>query len=193
MVADSFLGGRGTAVLLDFFLFSSHWSAKQRPFSRRKKGKQESRKSREAGIFARSEFQEEALMTGEELFRWLDRVITARGMSLRHQEAVSPTMACFSVPRLDRGARTGDWTEQELRHLAGCLDCRRALEITAHLAPLEENGVSEDRGEWAARIEDHLAVCPVCRLAHASALAAARDELTTIKEKNSVEQEKRRA
>jgi hypothetical protein len=78
-------------------------------------------------------------MTGEELLSLLDRVISAKGASLQQQESVCfPTTACYSVPRLERGARTADWTEEEQRHLAGCAACQRTLAIIQRLGDLEE-------------------------------------------------------
>ena len=83
-------------------------------------------------------------MNGEDVFAMLDRVASAKGASLRQQksEGCSPS-ACVPVPRLERGARKDDWTEEEQQHVLGCAACQRTLAIIQRLALLEGLGPPE--------------------------------------------------
>jgi hypothetical protein len=64
----------------------------------------------------------------------IDELLSARGADLfRQAPGWSPTPACPSLPRLERGARTDDWSDEERRHLAGCAYCRKTLAIARRL------------------------------------------------------------
>jgi hypothetical protein len=85
---------------------------------------------------------------GDELDGLLDRVIAAKGASLRRWRTVTADApGCFSVPRLERGERTGDWTDDERRHLGACVACQRTrtlLRITAASGNVTDSPVEAD-------------------------------------------------
>jgi hypothetical protein len=91
-------------------------------------------------------------MTEEEVFRLVDRVISAKGKSLRLQKsALSPTPTCSPLPRLERGVRLDDWTEEERQHLEGCPACRRTLAIIQRQTLLEQFDAREAQIETTER------------------------------------------
>ena len=81
-----------------------------------------------------------------------DELLSARGADLwRQAPGWSPTPACPSLPRLERGARTDDWSDQERRHLAGCAYCRKTLAIARRLeSPPASTPPEESASAWNA-------------------------------------------
>ena len=86
-------------------------------------------------------------MTEEEVMRIVDRAAAAKGASLRSESSVRPTPACPSLPRLERGVRTGDWTEPELQHVSACVACQHSLSVIRRLAPLEQSDGREAKAD----------------------------------------------
>jgi hypothetical protein len=79
----------------------------------------------------------EMSMNEVDLLNLIDQLVEATGED--HEPVAVPwvrTPGCPSLPRLERGVRTDDWTAPERKHLAGCLYCKNTLRIARRLAPV---------------------------------------------------------
>jgi hypothetical protein len=79
----------------------------------------------------------EMSMNEEALLNLIDQLVEAAGED--GEPVAVPwlrTPGCPSLPRLERGVRTNDWSEPERKHLAGCPYCQNTSRIARRLAPV---------------------------------------------------------
>jgi hypothetical protein len=90
-------------------------------------------------------------MNEADLTALVDRLVEARDAHLRGKAGPERTADCPSLPRLDRGARTNDWTDAERQHIAGCEYCKRTVAIARRMS--SEDPVPPPGSEKAPVVE----------------------------------------